>query len=370
MSVQGYFKSVVQFNGRSCPINIYVLDDSCAPVIGRDLLTQLGMSIDFGTMQVRCTQDSSGLQGAQPMGSFGTEAGNAPVAPSVSTECPDPTVSAVPTIVSSFVAQNPALVSKEIGTFPGFEHHIKLSPGAMPVAVKTRAVPYAIADNVADAVRLLDQKGSWEKADKGDWAHPMVTPAKPDGTVHVTTDLSWLNKFVIPVRHPLPTLPEIFQQVRGSAYLSTLDLMKAYHHITLHPDSRPLTLTMTPLGPRQYVNMPLGLKDSSAVFQRCIWEMLQDCSGSVPYIDGILVHEKMKQEHDRNLEWVLRALHVCNFHLQLTKCQFCQKTVKYLGHLLSGSELRLKLDTVAAIEKPLPLLILSRAQCGIGHEHS
>ncbi len=72
---------------------------------------------------------------------------------------------------------------------------------------------------------------------------------KPDGMVRVMTDLSRLNKFIIPVCYPLPTLPEVFQKVQGSAFLLMLDLMKAYHHIELHPESCPLTLTMTPLGP-------------------------------------------------------------------------------------------------------------------------
>ncbi len=135
--------------------------------------------------------------------------------------------------------------------------------------------------------------------------------------------------------------------------------MKAYHHNMLHPDSRPSTLTMTPLGPHQYIKMPLGLKDSGAVFQHCIWETLKDCPGSVPYIDDILVYGKMKQEHNQNLERVLRALHAHNFCLQLTKCLFRQTTVKYLGHLLSGTELRPNPDTVAVIEKAPPLRILS-----------
>ncbi len=87
--------------------------------------------------------------------------------------------------------------------------------------------------------------------------------------------------------------------------------------------------------------------------QRCIREMLEDCPGSVPYIDDILVYRKMKQEHDHNLERVLRALHVHNFCLQQSKCQFHQKTVKHLGHILSGAELRPNPDTVAAIDKAL-----------------
>ncbi len=147
------------------------------------------------------------------------------------------------------MACNPVLVTKDIGAFTGFQHCIKLAPDAVPNAIKMCQVPYAIEGKVADAVRLLDEQGIWEKADKGDWVHPLVTPAKSDGTVQVTTDLSHLNKYVILACYPLPTLPEVFQKVRGSAFLSTFDLMKAYHHIELHPKSRPLMLTMTPLGP-------------------------------------------------------------------------------------------------------------------------
>ncbi len=79
----------------------------------------------------------------------------------------------------------------------------------------TRQVPYAIEGKVADAVQLLDEQGIWEKADKVDWAHPLVSPAKPNGMVCMTMDLSQLNKFIIPVRYPLPTLHEVFQMVQG-----------------------------------------------------------------------------------------------------------------------------------------------------------
>ncbi len=62
----------------------------------------------------------------------GTEAGHVLVMPSVSAGYPNPSVSAVPTIISSFVV---------VGTFHGFEHKIKLLPEAMLVAVKTRPIP-------------------------------------------------------------------------------------------------------------------------------------------------------------------------------------------------------------------------------------
>ncbi len=85
---------------------------------------------------------------------------------------------------------------------------------------------------------------------------------------------------------------------------------------------------MMPLEPWQYMRMPLGLKDSSAVFQQCIWETLENCPCSIPYIDNIFVYGKMQQEHHHNLEWVLWALHSKNFHLRLPgKCLFWQVSV-------------------------------------------
>ncbi len=52
---------------------------------------------------------------------------------------------------------------------------------------------------------MLDKQGIWEPADKGDWAHPLVTPAKSDGTVRITTDLLRLNKYVILTCFDVPT---------------------------------------------------------------------------------------------------------------------------------------------------------------------
>ncbi len=68
-------------------------------------------------------------------------------------------------------------MSKEIGTYPGFEHRIKLAPDAVPVVVKTRPILYALEEKVIATVKLLDEQGIWERADKGDWAHPMLTLA-------------------------------------------------------------------------------------------------------------------------------------------------------------------------------------------------
>ncbi len=110
-----------------------------------------------------------------------------------------PALDPIPSLAESIVKQLPNLGSKEIGTYPDCQHRIQLSPDAILVTVKTRPIPYAVREKVADAIHLLNQQGIWELAHKGDWVHPLVTPAKSDGTVWITTDLSRLNKFIIPI---------------------------------------------------------------------------------------------------------------------------------------------------------------------------
>ncbi len=111
----------------------------------------------------------------------------------------------------TFIKCNPELVSKEISTYLSFEHRIRLAPEAVPVCGEDMTyIPYILEEKAITTVKLLDEQGIWERADKGDWAHPIVMPAKP---MHVTTDLSHLNKFIIPTHFPLPTLNEIFQKV-------------------------------------------------------------------------------------------------------------------------------------------------------------
>ncbi len=125
--------------------------------------------------------------------------------------------------------------------------------------------------------------------------------------------------------------------------------MKAYYHILLAPESHLLTLMMTPLGSRQYIKLPLGLKDSGAAFRQAIHETLKDCPGVMPYINDILVYGRKQSEHCQNLECMLQCLHAKNFCLQPSKCKFHQLKVPFLGHILSGTELCPSSSKVEAI---------------------
>ncbi len=73
--------------------------------------------------------------------------------------------------------------------------------------------------------------------EKPEWVLHLVTPIKPTGELCITTDFTPLNKSVVPSRHLLPTPEELFLKMRGSSWLTKLDLVKGYHQLELHLDS-------------------------------------------------------------------------------------------------------------------------------------
>ena len=79
----------------------------------------------------------------------------------------------------------------------------------------------------------MDAAGIWEPVDRSQWVHHMVTVRKPQGGLRITTDLSPLNRYVVPDRFPLPNPRELFLELKGATVFSKLDLRKAFFHIKL-----------------------------------------------------------------------------------------------------------------------------------------
>ena len=294
--VVGSLPATVEFRGRQHSDKIYIVQDGHPEILGKNYLIPLSVSIQCGTASVcKTSVDSNSL-------------------------------------FSAF----PGLVSEDLGTFKGPAHCIKLKPDAVPHAVRVRPIPLCYREAAEKEILLMDRLGIWEKVKQSEWVHPLVVVGKPEqGQVRITTDLSRLNKSVVPERHPIPHIKDLFLQLQGATVFSKLDLRKGYFHIPLHPDCRHLTTTATPLGLRQYCRLPMGLTDSASVFQRSISQALAGLPGVAVYIDDIIIYGENDAVHDKRLENVLRRLHERGFHLQPSKCILKKKEIPAFGHIIS-----------------------------------
>lgn len=82
--------------------------------------------------------------------------------------------------------------------------------------------------------------------------------------------------------------------------------------------------------------LPFGVSSASAIFQSKIEQVLQGIPMVVCRVGDILISGKDDQEHLSNLSEVLTRLESAGLRLKLSKCQFMQPTVKYLGYRIDA----------------------------------
>ena len=104
------------------------------------------------------------------------------------------------------------------------------------------------------------------------WSAPIIVVPKGDGGKHLIIDYRALNKVTRKFVWPMPKVEDIFSQLNGAKYFSTLDLRAEYHHIGLIADSIPKTAFTSPFGKYEYVKVPFGLAQAPAYFQELMTE--------------------------------------------------------------------------------------------------
>ena len=79
-----------------------------------------------------------------------------------------------------------------------------------------------------------------------------------------------------------------------------------YYHIELMPFSKRLCTIVMPWGKYEYQHLPMGLCNSSDIFQECMFELFSDLEFVQAYIDDLLLTScSTFEEHLECLEKVL-----------------------------------------------------------------
>jgi hypothetical protein len=76
---------------------------------------------------------------------------------------------------------------------------------------------------------------------------------------------------------------------------------------------------------------------------------------AVFFIDDILIYYKNREEHEEHLRLVLQVLREHQLYDKFNKCDFFQKKIHYLGHVLSEEGVAVDPDKIRSImECPTP----------------
>ena len=154
----------------------------------------------------------------------------------------------------------------------------------------------------------------------------------------------------------MPKVEDIFSQLNGAKYFSTLDPRAGYHHIGLTADSIPKTAFTSPFRKYEYVKVPFGLAQAPAYVQELMTGVLKDLPFAIAYLDDIIIYSSTPEEHLQHIKTVFEKLRHTKLSMKLSKCHFFTKEIQYLRHILGMEGIRpvpAKTEAIKAMHPPV-----------------
>lgn len=245
------------------------------------------------------------------------------------------------TLTMKVKSKFPKLFSDGLGRCTKMKAALKLKPGASPVYRKARSVPFAAAPVIANEYTRLIHLTVFEPTEYSDNAAPVVVMKKANGTLRVCGDYSTgLNDVLEPNSFPIPTPETIFAKMVGMKVFSVIDLTEAFLQVELDEESSKLCTLNTHIGLLKVNRLQPGLKPAPGIFQELMSKMLSGTRSSYAFMDEILVAGKDKIDHQRELFDVLDRIQDYGFRLRHEKCDIEKDEVKFVGHIISGGQVK------------------------------
>lgn len=173
-------------------------------------------------------------------------------------------------------------------------------------------------------------------------------------------DYKKLNNLNIKDKCPMPLIDELIDELKGTKWLTKIDLMVGYHQIKVAEEDIHKIAFKTHEGLYEFRVMPFGLTIASATFQCLMNEVFKDQLRKyvLVFLDDILVYNTDLKTHCEHVTEVLELLKRHQLYAKGSKCSFGQQRIEYLGHVITTEGVAADPSNVVAIQEwPKPMNI-------------
>ena len=166
-----------------------------------------------------------------------------------------------------------------------------------------------------------------------------------------------INMFTELDAYPLPNMDDVVSKLALYSVFSAFDLRSAFHQVKLREEDKIYTAFQAGQRLFQFTRVPFGLRNSSAVFQRIMDDLVQkyQLEGVVTYIDNVYVGGATQREHDVNVERLINAAAEINITFNESKSIHSTRELSLLGYSISKGIKKPDPERVKAlIDLPFP----------------
>jgi hypothetical protein len=204
--------------------------------------------------------------------------------------------------------------------------------------LRSFSIPVPFAMRNADKTQIQEMiHDDILELSQSDILNPLTVVPREGKKPRICVDARKVNQYTIPDYERTPPLQELLQRFEGAKFISSLDLNSAFLQEELHEESRKYTAFLYDSVVYQYKRVPYGFKNSLPAFMSALRLALGEGNESfvLAYVDDVLVYSKTFEKHLKHLDIVIGKLTRAGFTLNVTKCKFCIKEMKFLGHVIS-----------------------------------
>lgn len=223
----------------------------------------------------------------------------------------------------------------DVGCSKSTQHTIKTTDDK-PFRERSRRLPPADVEALRQHLSQLKNAGVITES-RSPYASPIVVVRKKNGKMRMCVDFRTLNRRTVPDQYTVPRIEDALACLSGSKWFSVLDLRSGYYQVPMSDSDKEKTAFICPAGFFQFERMPQGVTGAPATFQRIMEQTVGDMNllEVLVYLDDLIVFGATLEEHETRLLKVLDRLRDEGLKLSLDKCQFCQPSVTYVGHIIS-----------------------------------
>ena len=235
-------------------------------IIGRDLMSILGIIIDFEKKSVKWSdaiipmknpdsankeffiQETAVVEDAMDRIKRILDAKYDPADLNQVAESCDHLNTQEKQLLRNLLEKYKSLFDGTLGQWKNETLEIELKSGATPYHARAFPIPKIHENTLRMEVERLCKEKVLKRVNRSEWAAPTFIIPKKDGTVRFISDFRELNKRIKRKPYPIPKIQDLMLKLEGFTYGTSLDLNMGYYHIELSPEAKKLCTIILPWG--------------------------------------------------------------------------------------------------------------------------